>query len=156
MKNCGKNCVSYPYLLKTSLYQFKRVNKTFLLKNSLNCESSNLIYVVICKGCKEEYMHFFISNTRLKLGKNQANAKQRPEAELWLFDNSSHSSTTLSYKINSTIAHPWKLSNFQDLHPPVQLMKMKVEMKNRSHRYGKNRPTTIHKIFEANSTFHVK
>ena len=23
-KNCGKNCVSYPYLLKASLYQFKR------------------------------------------------------------------------------------------------------------------------------------
>ena len=54
MKNSGKNCVSCPYLLKTSLYQYKRVNITFLLKNFLNCESSNLIYVVICQGCKEE------------------------------------------------------------------------------------------------------
>ena len=56
VKNCGKNCVSCPYLLKASLYQFKRVKKTFLLKNSLNCESSNLVYVVICQGCKEEYI----------------------------------------------------------------------------------------------------
>ena len=56
VKNCGKNCVSCPYLLKASLYQFKRVNKTFLLKNSLNCdESSNLIHVFTCQGCKEEY-----------------------------------------------------------------------------------------------------
>ena len=56
VKNCGKNCGSCPYLLKASLYQFKRVNKTFLLKNSFNCESSNLIYVAICQGCKEEYI----------------------------------------------------------------------------------------------------
>ena len=54
VKKCAKNCVSCPYLLKASLYQFKRVNKSFLLKNSFNCESSNLIYVVICQGCKEE------------------------------------------------------------------------------------------------------
>ena len=29
VKNCGKNCVSCPYLLKASLYQFKQDNKTF-------------------------------------------------------------------------------------------------------------------------------
>ena len=56
MKSCGKNCVSCPYLLKGSLYQFKQVKKTFLLKNSFNCQSSNLIYVIICQGCKEEYI----------------------------------------------------------------------------------------------------
>ena len=56
VKKCGKNCVSCPYLLKASLYEFKRVNKTLLLKNSFNCESSNLIYVVIGQECKEEYI----------------------------------------------------------------------------------------------------
>ena len=55
-KNRGKNCVSYSYLLKASLYQFEPVNKTFSLKNSFNCESSNLIYVVICQGCKGEHI----------------------------------------------------------------------------------------------------
>ena len=56
VKNCGKNCVSCPYLLKASLFQFKRVKETFLLKNSFNCEDSNLIYVVICQRYKEEYI----------------------------------------------------------------------------------------------------
>ena len=57
VKNSGKNCVSCPYLLKASLYQFKRVNKIFFLKNSFfNCKSSILIYVVICQGCKEDYI----------------------------------------------------------------------------------------------------
>ena len=41
---------------------------------------------------------FFISNIfRLKLAKNQVNAKQHSEAELLLFENYLHSSSTLSY-----------------------------------------------------------
>ena len=56
VKICGKNCVSSHYLLKASLYQFKRVKKPLLMKNSFNCESSNLIFVIICQGCKEEYI----------------------------------------------------------------------------------------------------
>ena len=53
------------------------------------------------------YTPFFISNTvisnaRLKSAKTQANAKQHPEAELLLFENYSHSSSTLSSKNNRT------------------------------------------------------
>ena len=44
----------------------------------------------------------FISNARLKLAKNQANVKQHPEAELLLFENFSHYSSTLSSKSNGT------------------------------------------------------
>ena len=44
----------------------------------------------------------FISNSWLKLAKNQANAKQHPETELLLFENDSHSSPTLSSKNNGT------------------------------------------------------
>ena len=47
--------------------------------------------------------HFFstfISNARLKLVKNQANTKQHPEAELLLYENYSHSPSTLSSKNN--------------------------------------------------------
>ena len=38
----------------------------------------------------------------MKLAKNQANDKQHPEAELLLFENYSHSSSTLSSKNNRT------------------------------------------------------
>ena len=44
----------------------------------------------------------FISNGNLKLAINQGNAKQRHEAELLLFENYSHSSSTLSSKSNIT------------------------------------------------------
>ena len=44
----------------------------------------------------------FISNARLKMAKNQANAKQHPEAELLLFENFLHFSSTLSCRNNGT------------------------------------------------------
>ena len=44
----------------------------------------------------------FISNARLKLAKNQAKAKQQSEAELLLFENYSHPSSTLLTKNNCT------------------------------------------------------
>ena len=71
MKNCEKNCVSCPYRLKASFYQFKRVNKTFLLKNPCNCESRNLIYAVIFLESKEEiYIYIYIRN---RLSSERAN-----------------------------------------------------------------------------------
>ena len=33
---------------------------------------------------------------------------------------------------------------------------MEMKMKRRSHRYNINRPTIIQKIFETNSSFHMK
>ena len=41
-----------------------------------------------------------MSNTMLKLAKNQASAKQHPEAELLPRENYSHSSSMLSFKNN--------------------------------------------------------
>ena len=58
MKNRGKTCVSCFYRLKASLYLFKLVYKTFLLKTCINCKSSNIIYIVIPQRCKEEYIKY--------------------------------------------------------------------------------------------------
>ena len=41
-------------------------------------------------------------NVELKLAKYQANAKQQPDAEFWLFQIYSHSLSTLSSKNNKT------------------------------------------------------
>ena len=49
VNSCGKNCVCCPYLLKSSSYLFRRVNKNFFLKNNFDCESENLIDVLTCK-----------------------------------------------------------------------------------------------------------
>ena len=44
----------------------------------------------------------FINNAKLKLAKNQANAKQKPEAEFSLFGKYLHSSSTLSSRSHMT------------------------------------------------------
>ena len=44
------------------------------------------------------YKQHFISNARLTFAKNQAKAKQHPEAELLLFENHSLSTSMLSSK----------------------------------------------------------
>ena len=54
----------------------------------------------------KQYTLFFISNTsisnaRLKLAENRANAKQHPEAEVFLFEIYSHFSPMLSSKTNN-------------------------------------------------------
>ena len=53
----------------------------------------------------------FIRNTRLKLAKKQVKAKQHPEAELLLFENTSYSSSKLSSKSNRTYPKKYKKNN---------------------------------------------
>ena len=55
--NCSdKRCECCKYLLINDHYTFKNVQITFELKNRFTCDSFNLIYVVICDKCKEEYI----------------------------------------------------------------------------------------------------
>ena len=88
----------------------------------------------------------FISNARMKLAKNQANAKHQHEAELLLFESYSHSSSTLSSKIIGQILKNKQKNKCVCIHEIIRLiiMKMKMKMKNRSYIYDINRPTPIH------------
>ena len=55
--NCSdKRCECCNYLLINDHYTFKNVQITFKLKNRFTCDSFNIIYVVICGTCKEEYI----------------------------------------------------------------------------------------------------
>ena len=92
----------------------------------------------------------FISNATLKLAKNQANAKHKPEAELLLFENYSHSSSTLSSKNNRTYSKKKQKNKCLCIHEIIWfvVMKMKMKMKNRSHRYDINRPRPRSSIHE--------
>ena len=57
VKACGdKRCECCSHLLLSNAYKFKNVDVTFKLKTRFTCDSSNLIYIVICPNCKEEYI----------------------------------------------------------------------------------------------------
>ena len=43
------------HLLLGISYTFKNANKTFNLKGHFTCDSSNILYITICRTCGEEY-----------------------------------------------------------------------------------------------------
>ena len=53
---CGKSCFCYDCIIEAELFKFKNWHQQFILKSNLNCESSNLLYVLICSGCNKEYV----------------------------------------------------------------------------------------------------
>ena len=80
------------------------------------------------------------------MAKNQANAKQNPEDELLRFENS-HILLPRYYpkKLEHILKNKQK-NKFVCIHKIIRLiiMKMKMKLKNRSHRYDINRPRSRH------------
>ena len=57
VSQCGNTrCECCKSLLLSDHYVFKEVNYKFTLKMPMSCESSNLIYVLVCSGCYGEYI----------------------------------------------------------------------------------------------------
>ena len=84
-----------------------------------------------------QHFYTFISNTRLKLAKNEAIDKQHPDTERLKFKNYLHSSSTLSTKNNRAFSKK-KKKNGVCFHEIIWLIvvKMKMKIKDRLHRYG--------------------
>ena len=87
----------------------------------------------------------FVSNTRLKLAKNWAKAKQHAEAELLLLKNYVFSSSTLSSKDNMRYSKKCAKNIYVYLNEDVLMAKkIWLKMKNRSRWYDINRPRRLH------------
>ena len=71
----------------------------------------------------------FTSNARLKLAKNQANAKQNLEAELLTLEIYSHSSSTLSSNNTGHILTNKQKNKYICIHEIMQLIIMKMKRK---------------------------
>ena len=121
--------------------------RCFSLKLSLNLVlmSSPVTFKFAYRATRFFISNTFINNARLKLAKIQANAKQHPEAEL-LFENYSHSSSRNHSKIIANVLRNKQKKKCVCNHEIRRLiiMKIKIEMKNRSHRYDINRPRSRH------------
>ena len=56
-QRCGKpRCECCKHIYASDHYVFKKCSYRFKLKSPMSCESSNLVYVIICSGCGEEYI----------------------------------------------------------------------------------------------------
>ena len=57
VKKCGvKRCGTCPFLKEGREFTFSTRNETFRVKHSMNCTSTNLVYVITCAGCGQNYI----------------------------------------------------------------------------------------------------
>lgn len=78
VKKCGRsNCGTCEYLLEGSSVVFKN-GFQFNIKYNMTCATSNLIYVLICNGCGEQYIGETgrTLRNRVALHKNQINTQK--------------------------------------------------------------------------------
>ena len=60
-EHCSKKfsktrCACCDYIKESSFHTFKTTRDIFYVKKDMTCERSNLVYVVICSTCNEEYI----------------------------------------------------------------------------------------------------
>ena len=56
-KKCGdKRCGTCPYLKETSQVSIKSTGATFYIKSQMTCKSKNVLYIITCVGCGEQYV----------------------------------------------------------------------------------------------------
>lgn len=73
VKKCGRsNCGNCLYLIEGTDFTFKS-GTVFRVKNSMTCASSNVIYVITCRGCNQEY----IGQTSLTIRKRMTIHRQQ-------------------------------------------------------------------------------
>ena len=87
------------------------------------------------------YKQHFYKQHQANIGKNQANGKQHPEAELSTSENYLHSPSTLSSNNNRTYSKKKQKNKYVCIHEIMQLIttKMKTRMKIDSRKCGINR-----------------
>ena len=55
MNTCGKCCTACPYLQKGKYLKIDW-QKTWEIRRKVNCNSFNIIYILICKKCQQKYI----------------------------------------------------------------------------------------------------
>ena len=55
MKNCGKMCTACPFV-KQGRHINNKQNPIWKINKNVNCETSNIIYLIECTKCKERYI----------------------------------------------------------------------------------------------------
>ena len=53
---CGKSCFCCDFIIEAELFKFQNWHQPYFLKSHFNCETPNLIYVIICSGGNKEHI----------------------------------------------------------------------------------------------------
>ena len=102
-------------------------NFNFYAVNTLN---NDRLRICVIKYTLFYISNAFRSNVKLKLAKNQANAKQHLESELLIFENYSHYLSRHHPKIITHILKIKQKNKYLSINEVIQLIIMKIKVKN--------------------------
>ena len=111
------------------LYFFNHILWFYLETTCISCYERLKIAVFKIDTHAFFISNTFISNNRLKLAKNQANAKQHPETEFLLFENYSRSLYTSSFRNNGINSKNKPKNKCACIHEILRLILMKMMKK---------------------------
>jgi ferredoxin len=74
----NKRCGTCPYIITGEHFTFKNSQKPFRVKVSMNCATENLLYVLQCQGCLENYIGQTSDSlrARIRVHKQQINTPE--------------------------------------------------------------------------------
>ena len=77
IKNCGKCDICKKILISDSSFICKVTNKKYHIKNDFDCNSMNVIYLISCTNCNEQYVGSAIDfKKRFRIHKSDINTKK--------------------------------------------------------------------------------
>ena len=85
------------------------------------------------------YKQHFYKQRQAEIDQKSSNAKQLPEAELFLFKNFTHFSFTLSSRNNGTYSKKKQKDNYICIHEITRLIIMKIKMKMKKNHIDKTK-----------------
>ena len=74
--NCDKSFVCCEYIREDIKHTFKTLSKKFEIRVPFNIKSKNLISVIICSGCEEEYIGQTQTMLKVKLNTYRQHIQQ--------------------------------------------------------------------------------
>ena len=77
IKNCEKCDICKHYLISDNTFSCKVTNKKYYINNDFDCNCMNVIYLISCTNCKEQYVGSAIdSKKRFRIHKSDINTKK--------------------------------------------------------------------------------
>lgn len=106
---CGdKRCANCKYMNETNIINIKSTGRNFEIKQNLTCKSSNVLYIITCNGCQEQYVGM-TNNTlakRFTVHRQQINNSKYRQIGV-----SEHIDKCCSHDIKFTVTPFYKISS---------------------------------------------
>ena len=116
---CG-NCI---YMNETKSITITSTGKTFIIKPYLTCKSRNVLYIITCNGCKEQYVGMTTCTLAMRFNTHRLHIRKKEHRQLGV---SQHLDECNSKTPEFTVAAFYKFSGdkVQGLAKEQQFIKM--------------------------------